>query len=296
MISTRQLRYLDAVARLGHFGRAAEHCAVTQPALSMQITELERELGVELIERRPKGLVLTAAGREIADRAAKILLAVRDIADYAASCRETLAGPVRLGVIPTIAPYLLPQLLLKLRERHPDLALAVREAQTRTLTAELLDGRLDLLVLALPIEHAEVETLELGADRFLLAFPPQRSFGRRVRVSPEVIRNERLILLEEGHCLRDQALEVCSHVPHDEKQDFRATSLETLRQMVAAGTGVTLLPELASRGAYGGARGLVVRPFARPAPTRRIGAVWRRTTARAQAIDAVCEVIAGHAL
>ena len=186
MISTRQLRYFDALARHGHFGRAAEHCAVTQPALSMQIAAMERDLGVDLIERRSSGIALTGAGREIARRVEKILNDLRDITDYAANCKAPLTAPIHLGVIPTIAPYMLPRLLLLLRERHPALELHVRETQTRSLLAELLDGTLDLVVLALPVAHSDIETLVLRDDRFVLAVPPGRSFGHHARVSPEL--------------------------------------------------------------------------------------------------------------
>jgi LysR family hydrogen peroxide-inducible transcriptional activator len=290
VLSTRQLRYFEALARLGHFGRAAEHCGVSQPALSMQISELEQQLGVPLIERRSKGVVLTAAGREIAERAARILTAMRDVSDYAASCRAPLSAPVRLGVIPTIGPYLLPQLLVALRARHPDLELAIRETQTRTLVAELLAGGLDLLLLALPVEHPDVETLALAPDRFLLAAPPDRTFGPRVRISPARIVNDRLLLLEEGHCLRDQALAVCNLQAVGSMNTLGVSSLATVVQMVANGLGLTLLPEISIP--HETARGNVkILRFANPEPKRILGLAWRRASPRSGEYEALGDLI-----
>lgn len=276
MISTKQLRYFDALARLGHFGRAAEHCMVTQPALSMQIADLEQQLGVSLIERRSKGFVLTAAGQEVALRASSILVALNDLADYAASSGGLLSSRIRLGIIPTVAPYVLPRLLLMLRELHPQLELQVRETQTRNLISELLDGGLDLVVLALAKEHPEIETMVLRADKFLLAVPPGHTFAAGVRVSPDLIGGERLLLLEEGHCLRDQALAVCDLQPAD---TLALSSLSTLVQMVASGLGLTLLPEISI--AQETARGHVeLIRFAAPEPSRMLGLAWRKTSPR----------------
>lgn len=290
MLSTKQLRYFEAVARLGHFGRAAEQCGVSQPALSMQISELEQQLGVTLIERRAKGVILTAAGLEIADRAARILTALHDISDYAASCRAPLSAPIRLGVIPTIGPYLLPQLLVALRARHPDLELAIRETQTRTLTTELLAGSLDLLLLALPVEHPEIETLDIAADRFLLAAPHDRIFGPRVRISPERIVNDRLLLLEEGHCLRDQALAVCHLQALGRTNTLGVSSLATVVQMVASGLGLTLLPEISIP--HETARGDVkILRFANPEPRRIIGLAWRRSSPRRDEFTGIGDII-----
>lgn len=295
-IKLKDLRYLVAVADTRHFGRAAERCFVSQPTLSAQLKKLEDYLGVQLIERHPRRVTLTEAGEKMVSRARRIVEASEEMVELARGFRDPLAGRLRVALLPTIGPYLLPRVAGRLQRALPRLELLLYEYQTAPMLEKLHRSELDLGILALPVELDGLEARPLYDEPFTLALPAGHRLARRQSVRPDDLRGETLLLLEEGHCLRDQALEVCSHVPHDEKQDFRATSLETLRQMVAAGTGVTLLPELASRGAYGGARGLVVRPFARPAPTRRIGAVWRRTTARAQAIDAVCEVIAGHAL
>ncbi|MDX2204283.1 MAG: LysR substrate-binding domain-containing protein [Hyphomicrobiaceae bacterium] len=279
MISLKQLRYFEAVARHGHFGKAAEHCAISQPALSMQIQDLEQELGLKLIERRAKGAVLTEPGKEVARRAARILGEVRDLADYASQCGQLLSGPLRLGVIPTIAPYLLPRLLAELRTRHPHLELHVRETQTSVLVAELDHGQLDVLVLALPVDAPELETLPLMEDRFLLAMPKGRRPQAKVRASPELIKNDRLLLLEEGHCLREQALTYCSLRQVNNIDTFGASSLATLVQMVANGMGLTLLPEIAV--AQECTRGdIALIRFEEPQPTRTIGLAWRATSPR----------------
>ena len=279
MTSFKQLRYLDAVARHGHFGKAAAHCAVSQPALSMQIQELEQELGVQLVERRRQGAQLTEAGREVARRAQRILNEVRDIGDFARQCREPLSAPLRLGVIPTVAPYVLPALLPLVRADYPQLVLQVRETHTQQLLAELKDGTLDLLLLALPVEQPEVETLELIEDRFLLAMPPGRKLRGRVRATPELFEHDRLLLLEEGHCLRDQALAFC-HLRQVEGVDtFGASSLSTIVQMVANGMGLTFLPEISIGLEAMGGRVSIGR-FADPEPSRTLGLAWRVTSPR----------------
>lgn len=292
LITTRQLRYLDAVARLGHFGRAAEQCAVSQPALSMQIAELESKLGIQLIERRPKGVILTEPGREIARRAGKILDDLRGLSDYAAQCGATLAAPIRFGVIPTIAPYVLPALLPVLRDRYPALELLLRETHTQDLTAGLLDGTLDLLLLALPVEHSEIETLALHVDRFLLALPPDRPVAGRVLASLEPFRNDRILLLEEGHCLREQALAVCKLREAETIDTFGASSLSTIVQLVANGMGLTLLPEISLALETSRSKVKVAR-FADPEPARTLGLAWRKTSARRPDFEAFGRLVAG---
>lgn len=290
MLSTRQLRYFDALARLGHFGRAADHCAVTQPALSMQIMQLEQELGVVLVERRSNGAALTAAGREVARRVSNILLELRGLSEFAATCRGPLTTPVRLGVIPTVAPYLLPRLLPCLLDRYPDLALHIRETQTSTLLSELLAANLDLLMVALPIEHPDIETIDVWSDRFLLAVPTRSSAYGRGRVAPEQLHDERLLLLEEGHCLRDQALAICALSQINGSDILGASSLSTLVQMVASGFGVTLLPEISTtyETTQGGIR--LVR-FTEPEPTRMLGLAWRRSSPRKAEFNVLGELI-----
>lgn len=279
MISFKQLRYFDAVARTSHFGKAAEQCAVTQPALSMQIQELEKSLGVQLIERGRNGAMLTQAGREVAGRAARVLADLRDIVDFARRQGGVLVGPLHLGVIPSVAPYVLPALLPMVRDSYPDLELHLRETQTQHLVEELADGHLDLLLLALPVEHAEVETIRLFTDRFLLAMPKSRHLTNRVRATADLLQQDRLLLLEEGHCLRDQALAFCELRRVDNIDTFGASNLSTIVQMVANGLGLTLLPELAVdlEGRHGEIR---LMRFADPQPRRTIGLAWRKSSPR----------------
>ncbi|HYB33082.1 MAG TPA: LysR substrate-binding domain-containing protein [Steroidobacteraceae bacterium] len=294
-LKLRDLRYLVALADQRHFGRAAARCFVSQPTLSAQLKKLEQALGVQLIERAPNNVSLTPAGAEIVTRARRILEASDEVVTLARSQRDPLAGRLRVALLPTIGPYLLPRVAPLIRRSLPRLELRLYEYQTAPLLEKLHDGELDLGVLALPVELAGLEAHELYREAFLLALPERHPLAAHDSVRVADLKGETLLLLEDGHCLRDQALEVCNRAGVREQQDFRATSLETLRQMVATGAGVTLLPELAGSGAYRSARGVALRPFARPAPQRRIGAVWRKSTARRAAIEALCALIAEHA-
>lgn len=278
-VTLKQLRYFDALARELHFGRAADACAVTQPALSMQIHELEQSLGLMLVERTRSGVQLTAKGEEIAKRATRILGDVRDLVSFAQHANKTLSGVLRLGVIPSVAPYMLPPLLPLLRESYPDLELHVRETQTQILTDELIEGKLDVLLLALPVKHPDVESIPLFDDRFLLALPKERKLSGRVRATKELIEHERLLLLEEGHCLRDQALTYCSLQQVDTVNTFGASSLSTIVEMVQAGFGITLLPEICL-GVESRGRELGLVRFIEPEPFRTLGLVWRSTSPR----------------
>lgn len=279
MISLRQLRYFDAVARTGNFSEAANQCAITQPALSMQIQELERALDMRLMERSRRGVTLTEPGREIARRAARILTGVRDIVDFARSQGELAAGPLHFGVIPSIAPYVLPALLPRIHDALPDLDLHLRETQTQQLTRELIDGQLDLLLLALPVEHPDIETLKLFDDHFLLAMPASRQIDHAILATPALLERDRLLLLEEGHCLREQALAFCSLRRIDNFDTFGASSLSTIVQMVANDLGMTLLPELCIALEARRADIRLMR-FAAPQPKRAIGLAWRRSSPR----------------
>jgi LysR family hydrogen peroxide-inducible transcriptional activator len=281
VITLRQLRYLAALARHRHFGRAADDCAVTQPALSMQIREFERELGVDLIERRPGDIALTEAGLEIAARAENILASVRDLTDFARH-RDLLAGSLKLGIIPTLAPYLLPRTLPPLQARYPGLALEIRESQTASLIDELRAGKLDAVMLALPAEGAEFEVLPLFDDPFLLAMPAAESLREPLKIDD--VDQSRLILLEEGHCLRDQALAFCGS-PRDLAARLGATSLATVMQMVASGYGITLVPQIAAAVELRDHRVRALR-FAAPAPGRTIGLIWRKTSPRTADFEA----------
>jgi len=294
-IKLKDLRYLVAVADARHFGRAAEKCFVSQPTLSAQLKKLEDYLGVQLIERQPKNVTLTEAGEQIVARARRMLEASEEVVTLARAHRDPLAGRLRLALLPTIGPYLLPRVSQPMRKSLPRLELRLYEYQTEQMLAKLETGEIDLGILALPVDAEGFETQELYTEAFTVAVPDQHRLAKRDSVRVDDLNGETLLLLEDGHCLRDQALEVCSRVDLHESQDFRATSLETLRQMVATGAGITLLPELASRGAYGNARGVVIRPFTRPAPVRHVGGIWRKTSARRAAIDALCKLIAQNA-
>ncbi len=294
-IKLKDLRYLVTVADTGHFGQAAQRCFVSQPTLSAQLKKLEEYLGVKLIERQPRGATLTQAGEQIVERARLILSASDEVSTIAQTYRDPLAGRLRVAMIPTVGPYVLPQVAPVVRKQMPRLDLLLFEYQTAVLLAKVQAGEIDVGVLALPIEQEGLVTRKLYNEDFNVALPEHHRLAKQASVRIADLADESLLLLEEGHCLRDQALEVCSRISLQERQDFRATSLETLRQMVAAGAGVTLMPELASRGAYGNARGVVIRPLVRPTPHRQIGAVWRKSSARAVAIDAFCDILVKHA-
>ncbi len=278
-VTLKQLKYFDAVAKHLHFGRAAGACCVTQPALSMQIQELEGSLGTLLIERARSGLALTVTGEAVAARAARVLA---DLDDLVAEClhgQALMTGSLRLGVIPSVAPYLLPGLLAELKAQHPLLELHVRETQTKPLLEELAGGRLDVLLLALPVTGVEYTTLPLFKDRFLLAVPEGYLMAARVKATREMVAAERLLLLEEGHCLRDQALTYCDLRQVSAVNTFGVSSLATVAGMVAAGHGITLLPEIClDVEAHG--RGVRVVRFVTPEPFRTLGLAWRTTSPR----------------
>jgi LysR family hydrogen peroxide-inducible transcriptional activator len=293
MITLRQLRYLASLARHRHFGRAAEECAVTQPALSMQIRELERELGVDLVERRPNDIMLTQTGLEVARRAERVLSAAHDLTEFARHSARTLTGRLRLGVIPTLAPYVLPQILPVLQRRFPDLRVELRETQTRTLMDELGRGTLDAVLLALPVNERDIESIALFDDPFLLAVPSADPHPRAARIAATDIDQQRLILLEEGHCLRDQALAFCGTQPDTAgggSAGLGATSLATVMQMVANGYGVTLLPRIALAVEARDERVKVLR-FRDPQPARSIGLAWRRTSPRKADFVALGQIV-----
>ena len=288
MITLRQLKYLSALARHGHFGRAAEDCAVTQPALSMQIRDLEKTLGLALVERRPGDVTLTDTGSEVARRAERVLAATRDLADFARHRSRPLTGRLRLGVIPSVAPYVLPRILPVLQQRYPELEVELRETQTRVLLEELVRGSLDVVMLALPVADREIESVRLFDDPFLLAVPSADQGWERAYVGVDDIDTQRLILLEEGHCLRDQALEFCSSARRD--VSLGATSLTTVMQMVANGYGVTLLPQVAVDVELRDERVKLLR-FSDPMPGRTVGLAWRRTSPRKVDFTALGELI-----
>jgi LysR family hydrogen peroxide-inducible transcriptional activator len=290
MITLKQLRYLGALADHGHFGRAAEACAISQPALSMQIRELEKQLGVELVERRPGQVALTDIGAEVVQRGERMLAAARDLADFARHHGRLLTGRLSLGVIPTLAPYVLPRLLPALQLHFPNLRVRLRETQTRILLDELVRGTLDAVMLALPIPDAEVETIRLFEDPFWLAVPAGDPLREDAPVTSRDIDPQRLILLEEGHCLRDQALSYCASARQEGAMGFGATSLATVMQMVANGYGVTFVPQVAIDVEVRDDRVKLLR-FARPQPGRTVGLAWRRTSPRKGDFVALAQVV-----
>ncbi|HET8701680.1 MAG TPA: LysR substrate-binding domain-containing protein [Nitrococcus sp.] len=294
-INFRDLRYLVAVANHRHFGRAAAACYVSQPTLSTQIKKLEQYLGVQLIERNSKQVMLTQAGKMIAERAHRVLNEVADIVDTARAAGNPMAGELRLGLIPTIGPYLLPHLIPVLRAAYPRLKPLLYEEQTEVLVNRLRRGELDAAIMAVPVNAAGLHVLSLFQEPFYLALPADHRLVQHRRIELGELASEHILLLEEGHCLRDQALDVCSLVRASDIAAFRATSLETLRQMVALGAGVTLLPALAAaaNAAVPNHTAVELRPFEEPAPRREMALYWRKGSAREPTLQALADVVRG---
>ena len=277
-MNLRDLRYLVAVAEHRHFGRAAAACFVSQPTLSTQIKKLEETLGVTLIERTNRQVMLTPVGESIVQQAQRVLSEVSRLVGVAEEHRDPLGGEFRLGIIPTVAPYLLPRILGPVREALPNLKMQLTEAQTAVITRMLKEGELDAVILALPLGEENVAEAELYHEPFYLAVSQRHAKANNRSVRVAELDQEQVLLLEDGHCLRDQALEVCKSHNAVENTNFRATSLETLRQMVAADVGTTLMPELAVTTK---AAGVSYIPFAGPSPPSRIiGIGWRTSSPR----------------
>jgi LysR family hydrogen peroxide-inducible transcriptional activator len=279
-----------ALADLRHFGRAAEACHVSQPTLSTQVRKLEEELGVALVERAPRQVMLTPAGADIVERARRVVAEVAQMRETARRTTDPEAGSVRLGMFPTLGPYLLPHVVPRLRARFPRLELLLVEEKTETLVAMLRAGRLDAAVLALPLHEDGLHCEPLFEEQFMLAVPSGHALSKRRELSLGALAHEHLLLLEDGHCLRDQALEVCSLAGAGEKEGFRATSLETLRQMVAAGVGITLLPMLAVKPPVPPSENIALVAFRDP-PHRRLALVWRRSSAMAAFLHDLAKVL-----
>jgi len=278
-MNLRDLRYLIALADLRHFGRAAEYCNVSQPTLSTQIKKLEDELGVQLIERSPRQVMLTPAGSDIITRARRVLAEVDQMRETARRTSDPEAGSVRFGIFPTLAPYLLPHVVPNIRSRFPRLELLLVEEKTEVILHMLRDGRLDCAVLALPLHEDWLDIEFLFDEPFMLAVPAKHPLANHRNLKLNELSEQHLLLLEDGHCLRDQALEVCTLAGAGEKEGFRATSLETLRQMVAAGVGITLLPILAVKPPVAASEFIRLLPFKNPPPTRSLALVWRKSSA-----------------
>jgi len=284
----KQLRYFDALARHCHFGRAAEACAISQPALSMQIKELEDALGGVLFERGARQVSVTRFGEQVAQRVRDILRSVDELGDFTRASRDRLVGRLRIGMIPTIAPYLLPTVIGNLTRTHPELDIHVRETVTPKLIRELVEGRLDTAIVALPVSEPSLTEVALFAENFLLV-RPGKDAGTPVP-SGETLRHMRLLLLEEGHCFRDQALSFCNMQASPPREVLDASSLSTLVQMVSAGIGVTLIPEMAVAVETRSAAVSFAR-FKNPQPSRTIGMIWRKTSPLARQLLQISEVV-----
>lgn len=295
-MTLQELRYLVALAEQGNFVRAAASCHVGQPTLSTQLKKLEETLGVTLFERNKHRLIPTPIGEQIVEQARVALGVVARIRDLARVGNDPMKGPLRLGVIPTLGPYLIPRVLSKVRATFSKLQLFLREDLTANLLERLRKGRLDALLLALPVRGDDLESIELFREPFTVALPSGHAFAAKRVISETDLAELNVLLLEEGHCLRDQALEICGAVPSEEREELKATSLETLRQMVAAGVGCTLLPKLAAMPGVGSVQdGMVdIRPLAAPEPFRTIGLVWRQRYPREATVRALAKLIIAH--
>ena len=275
-MNSRDLEYLVALSNLKHFGKAAEACFVSQPALSMQIKKLEESLGVQLLERTNKSVMLTDHGVIIAERAKQILSQIDEIKEIAKSAKNPFSGEIRIGIFPTLAPYLLPLIIPKLSKFYPKLSFYLIEEQTSQLIEQLKEGKLHAAFLATPVEEKAFDHAVLFDEEFLLAVPVNHRLAKLKKIKQTDLENENLLLLEQGHCMRDQALALCHRMNVVENQNFRATSLETLRQMVAAGVGITLIPKLACSPSDT----IIYIPFGSPKPIRTIGLFWRASSTK----------------
>ncbi len=290
-MTLQDLRYVVALAEHGHFGRAAAACDIAQPTLSTQIKNLELQLGVTLFERTTKSVSVTAVGAEIAGRARQVLEEVDAIISIGQHVSGPLAGGLSLGVIPTLGPYVLPWLVPALKKAYPDLRLVLREDLTSPLLERLGSHRLDAALVALPVPDGRLETLALFDEPFWFAEPKARKRAATKIMSEHELRGQRLLLLTEGHCLRDQALAICRTSDSEDEGDFRATSLETILQMVATGLGSTLLPAMACSEAR--ARSITMRPL-EAGLGRRIGLVWRRSYSKPRDVQLLAETLLDH--
>ncbi|NBB94017.1 MAG: LysR family transcriptional regulator [Gammaproteobacteria bacterium] len=291
-MNLRALQYLVALADVRHFSRAAERCHVSQPTLSTQIRKLEDELEVQMVERHPRQVMLTPVGEEIVSRARNLLGEMDAIRSIARRSRDPHSGTVRIGIFPTLAPYFLPHVIPRVRQTFPRLTLRLYEEKTEDVIHMLGEGQLDAGLLALPLSEDWLEQRTLFEEPFVLALPANHPLAVNSEVRMEDLADQELLLLEDGHCLREQALEVCHLTGAHEKLDFHATSMETLRHMVAANTGITLMPTLSIKPPLASTDNLVTRPFREPGPKRTIAMVWRRSSALADFLEELAGIFA----
>ncbi len=277
-MNIRALQYFVKLAELKHFSKAAVACFVSQPTLSTQIRKLEEELGVSLVERAPRKIMLTPIGEDIAHRARHILRDIEHVKDAARRSKDPETGTIKLGIFPTLAPYLLPHVIPVIRRQYPELRMQLAEEKTEVILNMLDQGRLDAGLLALPVEDHGMEVEVLFEEPFVTAMPSSHPLSDKQSISLQDLEGEELLLLEDGHCLRQQALEVCALAGAHERVDFHATSMETLRQMVAANAGVTLMPVLSVKPPIPSTDNITLRPFKAPAPSRTIALVWRSSS------------------
>lgn len=294
-VSLRQLEYFLELTETLNFREAAEACFVTQPALSSQIQLLEENLGVQLFERDRRHVFLTSQGKQMADRARRILVEVRDMEGEAMTLQKPFSGELKIGVIPTIAPYVLPSIVPALRSAFPDLQLSLHEHRTERLVKMALNNDLDLLLLALNVELGDLSSLPLYRDPFLLATPFDHQLSSKPVILKSDLKNQDLLLLEDGHCMRDHALEVCEFSQAREAPDFRASSLSTLIGMVAAGNGITLVPTIAVESDANIRKAVKILPLTKNTPTRTIGFAWRPTSHRAAEFHHYAEIFRSYA-
>jgi len=287
----KQLKYLCAVAEHGHFGRAAKACHVSQSTLSAGIIELEEVLGTSLVERNNRQVLLSGLGQEVVARSQEILMQAEDLVALCDASAEPFTGKLRLGVIPTIAPFVLPQLLKRLRSMYPDFQLFIREDLSGHLVDALYRGEVDVILLALPFPAENVDTMALYEDDFVLASPASNVFSASAEVKTSQLKGEELLLLEDGHCLRDHALEACKLRDADISIPYQATSLNTIVQMVANGIGITLLPRMALDAHILSGTDVSVYEFSEKNVSRTIGLMWRNKTPRQREFHLLGEFI-----
>lgn len=291
-MTLRDLGYIVALAETRHFGQAAERCHVSQPTLSMQIAKLERTLGVTLFERDKRRVIPTEAGLRIVAEAGAVLDGVKHIQEIARGAGTSISGPFYLGVIPTVGPYMLPHILPELRRMYPDVALYLREEITERLVKRMYGGKLDAAILSTPIDAPGIDYAVFYVERFVAALPRGHRLAAQRSVSLEDLAQENLLLLEEGNCMRDQTLELCKGARHSIDEEFRASNVESLRQMVAAGMGCSFLPELSTVGPHANNALVEVRPFEGAPPSREIAMAWRKTYPRSEAMRALAAALA----